>query len=257
MKLLVIDIETTGLEVKSDAIVEIGAALVDAKTKEIEVVFDKVVKDDKWNPSLHKNSWVFENSDLNFEDVEKAEPLSKYFDEIQGLLSTYDTVAFNLKFDEKFLTDRGFKFNKSKCLMESVKNYVVFENKNGRNVKPSVEEIYNYFLVGENEEVYIEKHRAASDAVDEAKIMLYMIDLKADKNYTKKVAKKSDKVKEKPKFKIKKTYDIVDVNSEFPFGKHKGVIFSNIVKKDKKYLQWCLENVGGLTLTEEAKKLLV
>jgi hypothetical protein len=77
------------------------------------------------------------------------------------------------------------------------------------------------------------------------------------KNYTKKVAKKSDKVKEKPKFKIKKTYDIVDVNSEFPFGKHKGVIFSNIVKKDKKYLQWCLENVGGLTLTEEAKKLLV
>lgn len=257
MKLLVIDIETTGLEAGSDSIVEIGAALADAKTGEIEVVFDKVVKDDKWNPSLHKKAWIFENSDLKFEDVEKAEHLSTYFDELQNLFSTYDTVAFNLKFDEKFLTERGFKFNKSKCLMESVKNYVVFKNENDRSVKPSVEEIYNHFLVDKEQPAYVEQHRAASDAVDEAKIMLHMIKLKASGDYVRKVVSKTAKPKEKPKYKINKVYDIVDVDSEFPFGKHKGVVFSEVVKKDKNYLKWCVDNVGGLTLSEAAKKLLV
>jgi DNA polymerase III epsilon subunit-like protein len=256
MKLLVIDIETTGLEPKNDSIVEIGAALADAKTGEIEIVFDRVVRDDNWNPSIHKDAWIFKNSDLKFEDVDNAEPLSSYFDELQNLISTYDTVAFNLKFDEKFLVERGFKFNKSKCLMEAVKNYVVFENEKGRAVKPSVEELYNHFLVGKNEPIYVECHRGASDAVDEAKIMLHMIKLKADKEYTKKVVSKTAKPKEKKQYKINKVYDVVDVNSEFPFGKHKGVIFSEIVKKDIGYLRWCLDNVNGLSLTDAAKLLL-
>jgi DNA polymerase III epsilon subunit-like protein len=256
MKLLVIDIETTGLEPKTDSIVEIGAALADAKTGEIEVVFDKVVRDDNWNPSLHKDAWIFKNSDLKYEDVDKAQHISTYFDELQNLISTYDTVAFNLKFDEKFLVDRGFKFNKSKCLMEAVKNYVIFKNENDRTVKPSVEELYNHFLVGKKEPLYVERHRGASDAVDEAKIMLHMIKLKADKTYTKKIVAKTAKPKEKKEYKINKTYDTIDVNTEFPFGKHKGTLFSEIVKKDIGYLRWCVENVNGLKLTDSAKALL-
>lgn len=257
MKLLVIDIETTGLEPKTDSIVEIGAVLVDAKTEEIKIVFDEIVRDDNWNSDLHKDAWIFKNSDLTYEDVEKAQPLSTHFDRLQTLLSTYDTVAFNLKFDEKFLVERGFKFNKSKCLMEAVKNYVIFKNENDRTVKPSVEELYNYFLVGENEPKYVESHRGVSDAIDEAKIMLHMIKLKADKTYTRKIASKTAKPKEKKDYKIKKTYDIIDVDTEFPFGKYKGTLFSEIVKKDKGYLRWCVENVNGLTLTESAKALLV
>lgn len=258
MKLLVIDIETTGLDIASDAIVEIGAALVDTDTKEIEVVFDKVLKDKYWNPIAHKNAWIFETSSLTVDDVEKAEPFSQHFDYLQELITKYDTVAFNLKFDERFLTRSGIVFNKSKCLMEAVKNYVTFKNENGRSVKPSVEEIYNHFLVEESSEPYVEKHRAASDAVDEAKIMLHMIKLKADKGYVKKIARKSEKVKEKPKpkFKNQKSYEIVDIDSDFPFGKHKGVVFSEVVKKDKRYVKWCLENVPTLKLTEGARKLV-
>jgi DNA polymerase III epsilon subunit-like protein len=256
MKLLVIDIETTGLDIETDSIVEIGAALADTDTKEIKLVFDKVVKDKYWNPQLHKKAWIFETSDLTFEQVESAISLDSVFDELQNLITTYDTVAFNLKFDEKFLTRNGFVFNKKKCLMEAVKNYVIFKNDAGRTVKPSVEEIYNHFFVDGNEK-YVEKHRGGSDAIDEAKIMLHMIKLKADTSYVRKIDLKTPKNKEKPAFKIKKEYDEVDVDSILPFGKYKGEIFSEVVKKDKNYLQWCLENVSGLKLTENAKNLVI
>lgn len=139
--------------------------------------------------------------------------------------------------------------------MEAVKKYVVFKNQNDRSVKPSVEEIYNHFLV-DGDDKYVEQHRAGSDAVDEAKIMLHMIKLKADTNYVKKIVSKTAKPKEKPKFKNTKQYDEIDVTTEFPFGKYKGIVFSDVVKKDKRYLNWCLENVNGLKLTDEAKQLL-
>jgi hypothetical protein len=84
-----------------------------------------------------------------------------------------------------------------------------------------------------------------------------MIKLKADKSYERKVELKTPKTKEKPEFKIKKQYNEVDVDSVLPFGKYKGEIFSDVIKKDKNYLQWCLENVTGLKLTENAKNLVV
>lgn len=56
MKLLVVDTETTGLDITSDAIIEIGAALVDTETGEIKLVFDKPIRDKYWNPKLHKDA---------------------------------------------------------------------------------------------------------------------------------------------------------------------------------------------------------
>ena len=41
MKILVVDLETTGFDSKTDLIVEISIALVDTDTKEIKMVFDK------------------------------------------------------------------------------------------------------------------------------------------------------------------------------------------------------------------------
>lgn len=256
MKLLVIDIETTGLDIESDSIVEIGAALVDAKTQNIEVVFNKVVKDKYWNRQNHKDAWIFGKSNLTPDDVENAKPLDDYFDELQNLITTYDTVAFNLKFDERFLIRNGFTFNKRKCLMEAVKNYVTFKNETGRTVKPSVEEIYNHFFVDKGAEPYVEKHRAASDAIDEAKIMLHMIKLKSTPDYTKKIALKTPKEKEKPDYRNFKISLILDTDTEMTFGKYKGSKFSDVVTKDRRYLLWCKDNIKGFGLTEAATTLL-
>ena len=45
MKILVLDIETTGFSEKLDAIVEIGMVLTDTDTKKYKIVFNSVIKD--------------------------------------------------------------------------------------------------------------------------------------------------------------------------------------------------------------------
>ena len=177
MKILVVDLETTGLYPKWDIIVEIGIALVDTETKKIDLLFDEVVKHWKFNGDKMKNSWVFKNTSLTVEDVEAANSLKYYQTEIQNLFDTYPMTAYNKQFDIRFLTAAGFKMNDVKCLMKTAKTYSKLKNKYGGVKTPSVEEIYNQFFMKDGE-VYVEEHRAGSDALDEAKILLHMVDLK-------------------------------------------------------------------------------
>ena len=248
MKILVVDIETTGFYVNSDAIVEIGIALVDTTTKSIELVFNNVVKHKKFNIKRHKNAWIFENTTLKPEDVEKAKTLESYFSEIQGLFDNYKMTAYNKSFDIRFLEAAGFKMNDIKCLMKTATQYSEYKDKNGNQKKPSVEEIYNQFFM-KTGEVYTEEHRAGADAKDEAKILLHMVDLKDSK------ALVTDRVKKAPST-TKMAYRPIDVNDKFPFGKHKDMLLSEIAKESPKYIYWCLKNVKGFSITDEAKKLL-
>ncbi len=179
MKILVVDIETTGFY-PSDAIVEIGISLVDTKAKTVKLVFDKVIKDKKFVKWKHKNAWIFQNTTLTVDDVLKANSLDSYFKEIQKLFDKYPMTAFNKSFDLRFLRNAGFEMNDIKCLMKTATQYSTYKDKNGRVKKPSVEEIYNQFFMKKGE-VYIEEHRAGADAMDEGKILLHMVELKEKK----------------------------------------------------------------------------
>lgn len=180
MKILVVDLETTGFFANSDLIVEIGIVLVNTETKKIELVFDHVVKDSRFNPIRHKDSWVFKNTTLKVSDVEKAQPISTYTKELQDLFDQYPMTAYNKRFDVSFLTAAGFKLNDIKCLMQTSKQYSNAKNKNGGKKVPSMEEIYNQFFMTEGQ-VYVEQHRAGADAMDEAKLLLHLVDLKSAK----------------------------------------------------------------------------
>jgi len=180
MEILVVDLETTGFISTSDAIVEIGISLVNTKTKKVTLVFDKVVKHNKFKKWKHKGSWIFQNTTLTVEDVENANPLSSYYKEIQALFDTYPMTAYNKAFDIRFLSANGFKVDDVKCLMKTATQYSKLKNKRGGVKTPSVEEIYNQFFMKKGEG-YIEEHRAGSDAMDEGKILLHMVDLKSRK----------------------------------------------------------------------------
>jgi len=179
MKILVVDIETTGFVKHMDVIVEIGIALVDTETKEIKLVFDKLIKEEGWNYKKHKNAWIFKNSSLKPEDVDSSKSIEVYRDEIQSLFDEYPMTAYNKSFDIGFLSRAGFEMNSIKCLMATAKQYSKLLTKSGSKKTPSVEEIYNQFFIDETEyPVYIEEHRGGSDAIDEAKILLHMVELK-------------------------------------------------------------------------------
>tara|TARA_R110000772_G_scaffold17946_3_gene49960 strand:+ start:121665 stop:122207 length:543 start_codon:yes stop_codon:yes gene_type:complete len=172
MKILVVDIETTGFYPKNDLIVEIAAAVVDTKTKDIKLVFEKAIKDPRFDADKHGDSWIFENSSLTVEDVENAESIEAYREELQALFDEYLMTAYNKKFDLGFLREAGFTIKDTKCLMESAKVH-----RTGR--KYSVEVMYNQFFM-DGKERYVEEHRAGADTIDEAKILLHLVKLKEE-----------------------------------------------------------------------------
>lgn len=178
MKIIVIDLETTGFNKYYDAIVEIGMVLVDTDTKEMKKIFDKVIKDRVFSEEKHKDSWIFNNTDLKIEDVINANSIEYYRSEIQELFNKYPITAFNMKFDSGFMKARNFKFKETKCLMETSRQYNKNIDRRGRVKVPNVEEIYSQFFPDED---YIEKHRGCDDAYHEGKILLKLVELKNSK----------------------------------------------------------------------------
>ena len=171
MKIIaVIDIETTGLKPIDELILEIGIVKLDLETGDTKIIFDSYVREPTFRDK-HKSSWIFENSDLKFEDVEKAPLLEEFKQELQEIFHKYNVTAFNKSFDLGFLKARGFEFpDELPCIMQTSTNIcrIPSRNRRRRYKWPSAQEAWDFFFPNSD---YIEKHRAADDAIHEAKIL--------------------------------------------------------------------------------------
>ncbi|MHA1340001.1 MAG: 3'-5' exonuclease [Promethearchaeota archaeon] len=170
-EIAVLDIETTALYPSDGMIVEIGICKLDIDTGNIEKLFNKIVREDR---PIDCNAWIFKNSDLSVEEVEKAEMLNSknIRKEIQDILDKYPATAYNKGFDFGWLKSRGFNIKELPCPMLVAKDIlkIRFENDYSYNDYkwPSVQESWDYFFPNSN---YIEKHRAYDDAEHEAMIV--------------------------------------------------------------------------------------
>jgi len=184
LKIGIVDVETTAIKPQIGLIVEVGIVKLDSETGEIEVIFDSIVKEESFG-GQHRNAWIFSNSDLTFEDVINAELLSNVSHSIQDALNAYPMTSFNKDFDFGFLKHKGFTIpNELPCIMLTATDYckIPHKNQNYRRIPelvqkfkwPSVEEAWRFYFPGVR---YVEKHRAADDAVHEAKILHEMIKL--------------------------------------------------------------------------------
>jgi len=170
----IIDLETTGLDPIYDLILEIGIVELNLLTGETRVLFDSVVKELTFGEE-YRNSWIFENSDLTFEVVQNAPLFDDIIPDIQDILTKYSVTAFNKSFDLGFLKARGYKFpTELHCIMLSSTNICKIPHRNGGTGYkwPKAQEAWDYFFPNSD---YIEKHRAADDAVHEANILFEMI----------------------------------------------------------------------------------
>lgn len=166
----VIDIETTGKKPENGLIVEIGIVELDIETGETKVLFESLVKEPTFGEK-ERNKWIFNHSNIVFEDVLKAPAISDIREEVQELLNKYSITAFNKSFDIGFLESRGFIVpHELPCIMITATNIVKIEVEWGFKW-PSCQEAWDYFFPNTN---YSEKHRAADDAVHEAKILYEM-----------------------------------------------------------------------------------
>lgn len=175
MKILIIDIETTGFQGQGGKIAEIGIVELCLNSGEKKIVFDKVI-----NPNLEtdkiKNSWIVQNGYMTTEDILNGVNFETVKEEIQSIINSYPegATAFNRSFDFNFLESYGINFPK-KLPCPMIKSTDICKiPKVGRGAFyggfkwPKVEEAYKYFLP---DSTYEEIHRGADDAFHEADIV--------------------------------------------------------------------------------------
>lgn len=170
MKILIVDIETTGFSYEHDAIVEIGIVSLDLDTGEIVVLFDSPILEPHFEKK-HKEAWIFLNSSLCIDDVKIAPTLEEVFPVVQKIFSDHcGLTAYNRGFDFNFLENRGFKLPPAfPCPMAVATDILKLKKKKGDAYKwPKLQEAWNFFFP---DCPYVEKHRGADDARMEALIV--------------------------------------------------------------------------------------
>jgi len=178
-KILIIDIETTGLFNKGGKIVEVGMAELDVITGSKRIVFNSICHERPITREEVENSWIVKNSNLTVEQIQTSKQFIDIKGDIQKIINQYPKgcTAYNNKFDFTFLEDRGITFiKKLACPMMLSMNVLKIKNPYGyANYKwPSVMEAYKYFFPNSN---YVELHRGADDAKHEADIVFALINL--------------------------------------------------------------------------------
>lgn len=169
--LYVLDIETTGLggALMGDVIVEIGIARVDIDRKKLFPEYGKIIHQDL--TEQQKKSWVFENTDLDPEDVERS-PWST--DDIILDLALYSQgvfTSYNRVFDfDSFLYHPPYRFHPR--MAPCIKLSCADRYAEGRWFK--AQEAYDLLCPDNPANVPDgkEQHRALSDAVLEGFILL-------------------------------------------------------------------------------------
>ena len=150
-------------------ILEVGIVELNLATGETKILFDSFVKEPDFGKE-HKDSWIFHNSDLKFEDCETAPSLDHVKNQIQEIFNRYSLTAYNNSFDFGFIESRGFTIKKDiPDIMAAAKEACKIRYSRGGYKNPRMQEAWDNLFPNTN---YIEKHRAADDAIHEA-IMLF------------------------------------------------------------------------------------
>ena len=174
MKILVLDIETTGFLNQGGSIVEIGIVELNLSNGEIKEIYSSLCREDILTAKHREEpfGWIFRNSDLTVEEVRNAPKFEAVKTQVQAILNSYPLgcTAFNNNFDFGFLSNRGIEIKVLPCPMLLSTDICKLPNRNGYSGYkwPSVEEAFAHFFPGVE---YKEKHRGADDAYHEAMIV--------------------------------------------------------------------------------------
>ena len=168
-EIIVLDIETTGLKPKEDIILELGMVKLNLETGEISELFNKVFRDPRLT-AKHREAWIFQNGFMELDEVRNAEPISKYMDEIQGIMNAFQgsITAWNRDFDSAFLEHAGFNLGDPiDCPMKKSVDYFKIEGPFGYKW-PKAQEAWDILFPDIPK---MEEHRGLDDSRMEAAII--------------------------------------------------------------------------------------
>jgi len=174
MRILIIDIETTGLSPKNGSIVEVGIVELDLETGKRKVIYDTLCHQKPITLEHVQNCWIVEMGYITVDEIRRSVDFKKIRDDIQGIINNYPAgvTAYNKKFDISFLEAAGITFPKvldcPMILATPICKLPSTYKGHGKFKYPKVEECYDY-LFPDND--YKEIHRGGDDALHEAEIV--------------------------------------------------------------------------------------
>ncbi len=121
-----LDIETTGLDVEKDRIIEVGSIKVSG---EKEVMFQRLIKTEIEVPDVIENLTGINGSKLSSEGIELKQCIAEFME----FIGKSDLIGYNIRFDIKFLNkalsdlDLAPIHNKTIDLMQEAKKRNIFQ----------------------------------------------------------------------------------------------------------------------------------
>ena len=173
----VIDTETTGLTgAPRDKVVDIAICRVRLGESSVEEVYSSVVGHDtsEWDSGL-KRSWIFENTDMTLEMVNRAPPEEQVIREVTKILADSNVTSFNFSYDfDKFLyrhpwSLRG-RFVPFRCIMLASRDVCKLPGMYEEYKWPKLEEAYR--LIVKKDPKGGQTHRALGDAVMASEVLV-------------------------------------------------------------------------------------
>ncbi len=167
MYIICLDIETTGLSPEHDKIIEIGAALVNLETRQVEDKFETFI-----NPGVTIPNLVTNLTGITNEDVKDAPQIDEIKDELQNFIKDYPIMGHNISFDITFLEENGFNLPNTRLDSMDIAHIAIPKEKS-----------YSLEIIAEK--LGIEetgKHRALKDVIDNIEIIFLLLDMYFSKN---------------------------------------------------------------------------
>jgi len=176
MKIISLDIETTGLSPDRDRIIEIGAALVNMKTRKIEKTYETFVQ-----PGVPIPHLVINLTGITDKDVEKAPNLKDIKDDLIKFIGDYPIMGHNISFDIDFLEAAGIPLSNPRLDSMDIAHIAIPKAKSY-----SLEIVAGKLGIPEHG-----KHRALKDVENNVEVMFALLDLYFSANNPREIIEKS------------------------------------------------------------------
>lgn len=100
--IIVLDLETTGLDVTKDTIIEVACIKFDAQTFEEKEVFHTFINPQREIPEL-----ISQITQITLQEVKDAPVFSQIREELQEFIGDFPILGHNTNFDKNFLISHG------------------------------------------------------------------------------------------------------------------------------------------------------
>lgn len=231
------DLETTGLDFKTDKIIEINCVkiLPDGTKKQFYVLL---------NPETEIHPEAQKKHGFTLNQLKDKKKFKDIANELYNFLIDSDLCGFNIKkFDLKMLKEEflkvGLNFNPKVSIIDTYEIFKKFENH-------TLESAVRFYL----KRKHVDAHSAVADVDATIEILEHQIrnyGLSEDITEIHSTFSPEEFVDSGDCF-IKKGNEVF-----FGFGKHKGKSFGEILKNESSYLSWMLKSP---TFPEDTKKLV-